>query len=135
MAQSVQVFLTNLKLWKEFVGFPNEMRINKAGVKMFPIVKLKLSGFDAKANYKIKLEFIQGIHSYTRNNDSGVPEWHIKENAEHLQGLEGNEITTVLMVKADFEYNHQNLYFLSAQIEGLENTSDYFIPRFFPGIR
>ena len=90
MDQSVQVFLTDLELWKEFVGFPNEMKLTKAGIKMFPIVKLMLSGLDAKANYKIKLEFIQGIHSYTRNNDSGVPEWHIKENAEHLKGLEGN---------------------------------------------
>ena len=102
MDQSVQVVLTNHELWREFVAFPNEMKLTKAGIKMFPIVKLMLSGLDAKANYEIKLQFIQGIHSYTRNNDSGVPEWHIKENAEHLKGLEGNTYIYLLQYLALF---------------------------------
>lgn len=46
-------------LWCRFQNLTNEMIVTKNGRRMFPVVKISVSGLDAAAMYTILLEFVQ----------------------------------------------------------------------------
>ncbi|CTQ86630.1 Putative T-box protein 7 [Caenorhabditis elegans] len=52
------VELVNRNLWSTFLECGTEMIITKKGRRMFPLVKLKLSGLDKNSNYTIIMEMI-----------------------------------------------------------------------------
>ena len=47
------------ELWQRFRELTNEMIVTKGGRRMFPIIKLRLSGLRPDAFYKVLLEFKQ----------------------------------------------------------------------------
>ncbi|KAL3116113.1 hypothetical protein niasHT_007413 [Heterodera trifolii] len=51
-----QVELEDQDLWAEFHRLVNEMIITKSGRRIFPAIKVKLSGLDKKANYYVIMD-------------------------------------------------------------------------------
>ena len=48
-----------LQLWEKFEQFTNEMIVTKNGRRMFPVIKVRISGLDPSAFYAVLLEFKQ----------------------------------------------------------------------------
>ena len=62
---SVRVELLEKELWKKFSSVTNEMIVTKSGRRMFPVVKIRITGLNPKAFYEMKLEFVQiGQHRW-----------------------------------------------------------------------
>ncbi|CAL4065007.1 unnamed protein product, partial [Meganyctiphanes norvegica] len=53
------VTLEDRDLWTRFQVLTNEMIVTKSGRRMFPVVKVSVSGLDPSAMYSILLEFVQ----------------------------------------------------------------------------
>ncbi|XP_042862457.1 T-box transcription factor T-like [Penaeus japonicus] len=53
------VVLEDRDLWTRFQVLTNEMIVTKSGRRMFPVVKVSISGLDPSAMYSILLEFVQ----------------------------------------------------------------------------
>ena len=56
---SVRVELLEKELWKKFSSVTNEMIVTKSGRRMFPVVKIRITGLNPRAFYQLKLEFVQ----------------------------------------------------------------------------
>ena len=46
-------------MWEKFEQFTNEMIVTKNGRRMFPVIKVRISGLDPSAFYAVLLEFKQ----------------------------------------------------------------------------
>ncbi|KAK9685614.1 T-box, partial [Popillia japonica] len=68
------VTLDDRDLWVRFQCFTNEMIVTKNGRRMFPVVKVSVSGLDPKAMYTVLLEFVQiDPHRWKYVNGEWVP--------------------------------------------------------------
>lgn len=56
---SVHVELLEKDLWKKFSSVTNEMIVTKSGRRMFPVVKIRITGLNPTGFYQMKLEFVQ----------------------------------------------------------------------------
>ncbi|CAG0916975.1 unnamed protein product [Notodromas monacha] len=54
-----RIRLEEQTLWKKFNTLTNEMIVTKNGRRMFPVVKVSISGLDPSAMYSVLLEFVQ----------------------------------------------------------------------------
>ncbi|XP_071446203.1 T-box transcription factor TBX18-like [Hetaerina americana] len=57
-ADSVRVDLCSKELWRKFHSLGTEMIITKAGRRMFPTVKVRISGLDPEASYILFLDVV-----------------------------------------------------------------------------
>ncbi|XP_014239618.1 T-related protein isoform X2 [Cimex lectularius] len=57
--EQVLVTLDDRDLWTRFQVLTNEMIVTKSGRRMFPVVKVTVSGLDPTSMYTILLEFVQ----------------------------------------------------------------------------
>lgn len=56
---SVRVELLDKELWAKFSRVTNEMIVTKSGRRMFPVVRIRVSGLEPRAFYQLQLEFVQ----------------------------------------------------------------------------
>jgi brachyury protein len=56
---AIRVELLELDLWTKFNYVTNEMIVTKSGRRMFPVVKIRITGLEARSFYEITLEFVQ----------------------------------------------------------------------------
>jgi brachyury protein len=59
LERNLVVSLDDRDLWCRFQTLTNEMIVTKNGRRMFPVVKISVSGLDTAAMYSIYLEFVQ----------------------------------------------------------------------------
>ncbi len=57
--QTIGVGLEEGELWSRFERLTNEMIVTKNGRRMFPVIKVRISGLEPTAFYSILLEFKQ----------------------------------------------------------------------------
>ena len=57
--QHISVSLEEDELWSRFERLTNEMIVTKNGRRMFPVIKVRISGLEPSAFYSILLEFKQ----------------------------------------------------------------------------
>ena len=57
--QMISVSLEEGELWSRFERLTNEMIVTKNGRRMFPVIKVRISGLEPTAFYSILLEFKQ----------------------------------------------------------------------------
>ncbi|XP_046392700.1 T-box transcription factor T-A isoform X1 [Ischnura elegans] len=57
--RDLEVSLDDRELWTKFQTLTNEMIVTKNGRRMFPVVKVSVSGLDPTAMYTVLLEFVQ----------------------------------------------------------------------------
>ena len=57
--QPIGVTLEDGELWSRFERLTNEMIVTKNGRRMFPVIKVRISGLEPAAFYSILLEFKQ----------------------------------------------------------------------------
>ena len=55
----VRIELEESQLWDKFKKLTNEMIVTKNGRRMFPVIKVRVSGLDPSAFYSVMLEFKQ----------------------------------------------------------------------------
>ncbi|EEB15856.1 brachyury, putative [Pediculus humanus corporis] len=68
------VQLDDRDLWTRFRSLTNEMIVTKNGRRMFPVVKVSVSGLDPAAMYTLLLEFVQvDSHRWKYVNGEWVP--------------------------------------------------------------
>ncbi|KAB0798031.1 hypothetical protein PPYR_09024 [Photinus pyralis] len=68
------VTLDDRDLWVRFERFTNEMIVTKNGRRMFPVVKVLVTGLDPKAMYTVLLEFVQiDNHRWKYVNGEWIP--------------------------------------------------------------
>ncbi|KAL0266499.1 UNVERIFIED_CONTAM: hypothetical protein PYX00_009016 [Menopon gallinae] len=74
MEGDLQVQLDDRELWTRFRSLTNEMIVTKNGRRMFPVVKVSVSGLDPAAMYTLLLEFVQvDPHRWKYVNGEWVP--------------------------------------------------------------
>ena len=56
---NIRASLEDGELWSRFESLTNEMVLTKNGRRMFPVIKVRISGLDPSAFYSILLEFKQ----------------------------------------------------------------------------
>ena len=56
---NISVSLEEGELWSRFERLTNEMIVTKNGRRMFPVIKVRISGLEPSAFYSILLEFKQ----------------------------------------------------------------------------
>ncbi|XP_063218693.1 T-box transcription factor T [Bacillus rossius redtenbacheri] len=72
--RELQVSLDDRDLWTKFQCLTNEMIVTKNGRRMFPVVKVSVSGLDPTAMYTVLLEFVQiDPHRWKYVNGEWVP--------------------------------------------------------------
>ncbi|XP_046679716.1 T-box-containing protein TBX6L-like [Homalodisca vitripennis] len=77
--ESVRVTLHNADLWREFHQYGTEMIITKTGRRMFPYLRLQVSGLDPYARYFIMVELSSASNSRYKFSGS---EWTPVGSAE-----------------------------------------------------
>jgi len=55
----IRVTLEDVELWTKFQRLTNEMIVTKNGRRMFPVIKVRVTGLEPSAFYSILLEFTQ----------------------------------------------------------------------------
>ncbi len=55
----VNIRLEELALWQKFEMFTNEMIVTKNGRRMFPVIKIGITGLEPSEFYSVLLEFKQ----------------------------------------------------------------------------
>ena len=73
LQDQIKVSLEESQLWEKFAVLTNEMIVTKNGRRMFPVIKLNLSGLEPNTLYKVWLEFRQ-IENNRYKYING--EWH-----------------------------------------------------------
>ncbi|CAG7829502.1 unnamed protein product [Allacma fusca] len=69
-----RVHLEDRDLWEKFHGLTNEMIVTKSGRRMFPVVRIRISGLVPNAMYSVLLEFVQiDSHRWKYVNGEWVP--------------------------------------------------------------
>ncbi|XP_055371853.1 T-related protein [Condylostylus longicornis] len=72
--RNLHVSLDDRELWMRFQNLTNEMIVTKNGRRMFPVVKVTVSGLDPAAMYTVLLEFVQiDNHRWKYVNGEWVP--------------------------------------------------------------
>ena len=61
--ENISVVLQEPELWNKFHRLTNEMIVTKNGRRMFPVIKVAISGLDPSAFYSVHLEFRQIEHN------------------------------------------------------------------------
>lgn len=56
---SVRVEIQDRELWAKFSRVTNEMIVTKSGRRMFPVVRIQVSGLEDNGLYRPELEFVQ----------------------------------------------------------------------------
>ncbi|XP_078540134.1 T-box transcription factor T-A-like [Lissotriton helveticus] len=56
--REVSVGLQDKELWEDFQQRTNEMIVTKTGRRMFPVLKVRISGLDPSAMYSVLLDFV-----------------------------------------------------------------------------
>ncbi|XP_050542621.1 T-box transcription factor T-like isoform X2 [Daktulosphaira vitifoliae] len=59
--QPVRARLLDAQLWSEFLAINNEMIVTKTGRRMFPVIKVQVTGLSPSDMYTIFLEFVQVV--------------------------------------------------------------------------
>lgn len=57
-SEKVKIVLEEADLWRRFKALTNEMIVTKNGRRMFPVLKVNVSGLEPKAMYSILLDFV-----------------------------------------------------------------------------
>ncbi|ODN05058.1 T-related protein [Orchesella cincta] len=69
-----RVLLEDRDLWEKFHGLTNEMIVTKSGRRMFPVVRIRITGLIPNAMYSVLLEFVQiDSHRWKYVNGEWVP--------------------------------------------------------------
>ncbi|XP_029475115.1 T-box transcription factor T-A-like isoform X2 [Rhinatrema bivittatum] len=58
LEREISVLLEEKELWGKFKELTNEMIVTKTGRRMFPVLKVSLSGLDPNSMYSILLDFV-----------------------------------------------------------------------------
>ncbi|CAL8306641.1 unnamed protein product [Merluccius merluccius] len=56
--RQLRVTLEDAELWQQFQEITNEMIVTKSGRRMFPVLKVSVSGLDPSAMYSLLLDFV-----------------------------------------------------------------------------
>ncbi|CAF95777.1 unnamed protein product, partial [Tetraodon nigroviridis] len=56
--RELRVTLEDLELWRRFQQITNEMIVTKNGRRMFPVLKISVSGLDPSSMYSLLLDFV-----------------------------------------------------------------------------
>jgi hypothetical protein len=68
--QPISVTLEDGDLWSRFERLTNEMIVTKNGRRMFPVIKVRISGLEPTSFYSILLEFKQVLILYNKISSS-----------------------------------------------------------------
>ncbi|XP_077960267.1 T-box transcription factor T isoform X2 [Gasterosteus aculeatus] len=72
--KGLKVSLDDDELWRTFKDLTNEMIVTKNGRRMFPVLKVNVSGLDPNAMYSFLLDFVSGDnHRWKYVNGEWVP--------------------------------------------------------------
>ncbi|XP_070772235.1 T-box transcription factor T [Enoplosus armatus] len=72
--KELRVSLDESELWQRFKNLTNEMIVTKNGRRMFPVLKVNVSGLDPNAMYSILLDFVSADnHRWKYVNGEWVP--------------------------------------------------------------
>ncbi|XP_077977698.1 T-box transcription factor T homolog 1-like [Glandiceps talaboti] len=72
--RDVKISLEDVDLWKRFENLTNEMIVTKNGRRMFPVLRVSVSGLDPNAMYSILLDFVASDnHRWKYVNGEWVP--------------------------------------------------------------
>uniref|UniRef100_A0A3Q4AJG2 T-box transcription factor T n=1 Tax=Mola mola TaxID=94237 RepID=A0A3Q4AJG2_MOLML len=72
--KELNVSLDDNELWQKFKNLTNEMIVTKNGRRMFPVLKVNVSGLDPNAMYSILLDFVSADnHRWKYVNGEWVP--------------------------------------------------------------
>uniref|UniRef100_A0A3Q3N2T0 T-box transcription factor Tb n=2 Tax=Mastacembelus armatus TaxID=205130 RepID=A0A3Q3N2T0_9TELE len=72
--RELKVSLEESELWQKFKDLTNEMIVTKNGRRMFPVLKMNVSGLDPNAMYSILLDFVSADnHRWKYVNGEWVP--------------------------------------------------------------
>ncbi|ELK16309.1 T-box transcription factor TBX19 [Pteropus alecto] len=72
--QQLQVILEDAPLWQRFKEVTNEMIVTKNGRRMFPVLKISVTGLDPNAMYSLLLDFVPtDSHRWKYVNGEWVP--------------------------------------------------------------
>nr|CAE45765.1 Tbx4/5 protein [Podocoryna carnea] len=81
---NVRVILQNKELWSKFHSVGTEMIITKAGRRMFPVIKVNISGLNPKLKYILVMDVVPVDDNRYKYHNS---EWTVAGKAEpHLPG-------------------------------------------------
>ncbi|NP_001158367.1 T, brachyury homolog [Saccoglossus kowalevskii] len=70
----VKISLEDVELWKRFGNLTNEMIVTKNGRRMFPVLRISISGLDPNAMYSVLLDFVAADnHRWKYVNGEWVP--------------------------------------------------------------
>uniref|UniRef100_A0A8D3A802 T-box transcription factor T n=2 Tax=Scophthalmus maximus TaxID=52904 RepID=A0A8D3A802_SCOMX len=72
--RELKVSLDERELWQQFKDLTNEMIVTKTGRRMFPVLKVNVSGLDPNAMYSFLLDFVSADnHRWKYVNGEWVP--------------------------------------------------------------
>ncbi|XP_008428161.1 brachyury protein [Poecilia reticulata] len=72
--RDLKVSLDERELWQKFKDLTNEMIVTKNGRRMFPVLKVNVSGLDPNAMYSVLLDFVSADnHRWKYVNGEWVP--------------------------------------------------------------
>ncbi|TNN66689.1 Brachyury protein [Liparis tanakae] len=72
--KELKLSLDENELWQQFKDLTNEMIVTKNGRRMFPVLKVNVSGLDPNAMYSLLLDFVSGDnHRWKYVNGEWVP--------------------------------------------------------------
>ncbi|XP_006051692.2 T-box transcription factor TBX19 isoform X1 [Bubalus kerabau] len=72
--KQLQIILEDASLWQRFKEVTNEMIVTKNGRRMFPVLKISITGLDPNAMYSLLLDFVPtDSHRWKYVNGEWVP--------------------------------------------------------------
>eukprot|EP00069_Balaena_mysticetus_P018521 bmy_11452T0 len=72
--KQLQIILEDAPLWQRFKEVTNEMIVTKNGRRMFPVLKISVTGLDPNAMYSLLLDFVPtDSHRWKYVNGEWVP--------------------------------------------------------------
>ncbi|XP_062422659.1 T-box transcription factor T isoform X3 [Pungitius pungitius] len=72
--KGLKISLDDNELWRTFKDLTNEMIVTKNGRRMFPVLKVNVSGLDPNAMYSFLLDFVSGDnHRWKYVNGEWIP--------------------------------------------------------------
>ena len=82
---NIKIGMQDGELWRQFAGLGTEMIITKGGRRMFPCVRVQVSGLEPQAKYIMFIDIVpvdDSRYKFSRN------EWLVNGKAEpHFNGL------------------------------------------------
>ncbi|EDO41889.1 predicted protein [Nematostella vectensis] len=80
-AEGLQVELENRELWEKFHEIGTEMIITKNGRRMFPVIRVNISGLNPKEEYVLAMDLVPADENRYKYHNT---EWAITGKAENL---------------------------------------------------